>query len=152
MDAKRTQQHLESLLGRGDRNGAGELLPLVTRWSELLSSIPGLEKRRPASHCRISGLSGGVLSVEADHPAWMQLLQWHERELVARVRTQFPVLNVRAVHFRLIRAGESVERPTVVMPEPVKPELDPQEQARLDVLLEEMEGLIRRGRGKQNPV
>ena len=148
MDADRTQRYLESLLGRGDPGGAKELLPLVTRWNELLASIPGLQKRRPSTHCRVSGLKSGVLSIEADHPAWMQLLQWHEQEILARLGASFAVLRVRALHFRLIRPGETVERPLVVMPEPVKPSLDTGEQAKLDALLDEMEGMIRKARGK----
>jgi len=152
MDADRTQKYLESLLRRGDPRGVGELLPLVSRWHEVLASIPGLQKRRPGSHCRVAGLSAGVLSVEADHPAWMQLLQWHERELLEAVGSNFPVLKVRAVQFRLSKPGQPVERPTVVMPEPVKPELEPAERERLDALLSEMEGLIRKNRGKENPV
>jgi hypothetical protein len=148
MDTERTQRYLESLLGRGDRNGVGELLPLVTRWGDILASIPGLQKRRPSTHCRVAGLTAGVLIVEADHPAWMQLLQWHEHELVARIGASFPVLKVQTLQFRLVRAGQSIERPVVVMPDPVKPPLDSQEQAKLDALLAEMEGLIQRNRGK----
>ncbi len=90
MDADRTQRYLESLLGRGGGNGAGELLPLISRWNELLASVPGLEKRRPGTHCRISALTRGVLIVEADHPAWMQLLQWHEQLLLMRIVATFP--------------------------------------------------------------
>lgn len=148
MDAERTQRYLEALIGRGDRNGAGELLPLINRWNDLLTSVPGLEKRRPSAHCRISELSRGVLSIEADHPAWLQLLQWHEQELVTRIRTAFPILKIKALHFRLVRSDDSIERPTVVMPEPMKPEVDPEEQAKLDTLLAELEGLMRKSRGK----
>jgi predicted nucleic acid-binding Zn ribbon protein len=152
MDAERTQKYLESLLNRTGANGVGELVPLVSRWHELLASIPGLQNRRPGSHCRVAGLTGGVLSVEADHPAWMQLLQWHEGELLQTIASSFPVLKVRAVQFRLSKPGRPVEKPTVVMPDPVKPVLEPGEQERLDALLDEMEGLIRKNRGKQNPV
>jgi len=152
MDANRAQNYLQSLLSRGDRNGAGELLPLISRWNELLSSIPGLQKRRPGSHCRVAGLSGGVLAIEADHAAWMQLLQLHEPELLARLGASFSVLKIRSLHFRLSKPGQPVERSNVVMPEPVKLALAPEEQAQLDALLDEMEGMIRGARGKQNPV
>ncbi len=152
MDSDRTQKYLQSLLRRGDPGGVGELMPLVSRWHELLGSIPGLQKRRPGSHCRIAGLDGGVLCVEADHPAWMQLLQWHEQELLRSIVSSFPILKIRAVQFRLSKPGHPVERPTVVMPEPVKPVLESEEQERLDTLLREMEGLIRKNRGKENPV
>ena len=100
----------------------------------------------------VAGLSGGVLCIEADHPAWMQLLQWHEQELLRSIVSSFPILKIRAVQFRLSKPGNPVERPTVVMPEPVKAVLEPEEQERLDALLREMEGLIRKNRGKENQV
>ncbi len=117
---------------------------MVNRWGEILSSIPGLHKRNPGAHCRISALVGGVLTVEADHPAWLQLLQWHQGELVERLDRAFPVLKIKAVQFRLPKAGDQVERPNVVMPEPVKPDLSPAEKAQLDTILADLEALIRK--------
>jgi hypothetical protein len=40
-----------------------------------------------------------------------------------------------------------VERPTVVMPDAVKPELSPEDKVQLDVLLKELEDLIREKSG-----
>ena len=144
MENDRRQRYLENLL-RGRSGGAvRELIPVVNRWNEILSSIPGLRKRHPAAHCRLSGLASGVLTVEADHPAWLQLLQWHQVELVENLARAFPELKIRAVQFRLTRAGDHVERPTVIMPDPVKPQLSIEEQAALDSLLAELEAMIRR--------
>jgi len=147
MENERRQRYLESLL-RGRSPGAvRELIPVVNRWNEILSSIPGLHKRHPGTHCRLSALASGVLTVEADHPAWLQLLQWHQGELVERLARAFPELKIRAVQFRLTRAGDQVERPTVVMPDPVKPQLSSEEQAQLDALLAELEAMIRKKGG-----
>ena len=143
MENDRRQRYLESLLQGRAPSAVRELIPVVSRWNEILASIPGLYKRRPGVHCRISGLSGSVLTVEADHPAWLQLLQWHQGEIVERLSSHFPVLGIRAVQFRLAKAGSPVERPNVVIPDPVKPDLSVEEQAQLDTIIGDLEALIR---------
>lgn len=147
MEHDRRQRYLETLLQGRAPTAVRELIPVVNRWNEILASIPGLYKRRPGAHCRISGLAAGVLSVEADHPAWLQLLQWHQGDIVQRLDQAFPVLHIRALQFRLTRAGDQVERPNVVMPDPVKPELTPEEQDQLAVILADLEDLIRKKGG-----
>ena len=142
MELDRRQRYLQTFLQGRAPQSVQELLPVVNRWSEILSSIPGLHKRHPGAHCRIAGLSGGLLTIEADHPAWLQLLQWHQGELVERLKQSFPLLEIRAVQFRLPKAGDRVERPNVVMPEAVKPDLSTEEQAQLDTILKDLEALI----------
>lgn len=144
MENDRRQRYLESLLQGRAPTAVRELIPIVNRWNEILGSIPGLYKRHPGVHCRVAGLSGSVLTVEADHPAWLQLLQWHQGEIVERLAQHFPSLGVRAIQFRLTKAGSPVERPNVVMPDPVKPELSVEEQEQLDTILADLEALIRK--------
>jgi len=144
MDKDRRQRYLETFLQGRAPTGVRELIPVVSRWNEVLSSIPGLYKRHPGAHCRVADLRGAILTVEADHPAWLQLLQWHQGELVERLAQQFPVLGIKAVQFRLAKAGAPVERPTVVMPEAVKPELSAEEQAQLATILADLEAMIQK--------
>jgi len=147
MESDRRQRYLETFLQNRAPTSVQELIPVVNRWSEILSSIPGLYKRHPGAHCRISALVGGVLTVEADHPGWLQLLQWHQGELVDRLEKAFPVLGIKAVQFRLTRPGDQVERPNVIMPEPVKADLSPAEQQQLEMILGDLEALIQRKTG-----
>ena len=142
MDQDRRQRYLESLLAGRAPSSVRELVPVVSRWNEILGSVPGLHRRHPGAHSRIADLRAGVLTVEADHPGWLQLLQWHQGELVERLALAFPNLGIRALQFRLSRPGEAVERPNVVMPDPVKPELSPEEQGKLDAVLADLEALI----------
>ena len=142
MENERRQRYLETFLQRRSDAPLRELVPVVSRWNELLASIPGLQKRHPGAHCRISNLVAGVLTVEADHPAWLQLLQWHQREVVEKLGGAFPSLKIQMVQFRLSRGGDQVERPTTVMPEPVKPELTEEEQEQLAVILADLQTLI----------
>lgn len=144
MENDRRQRYLESLLQGRAPAAVRELIPIVNRWNEILASIPGLYKRHPGVHCRIAGLSGSVLTVEADHPAWLQLLQWHQGEIVEKLAHHFPTLSIRAIQFRLTKAGSPVERPNVVMPDPVKPDLTTEEQDQLNTILADLEALIRK--------
>lgn len=147
MESDRRQRYLETFLQDRAPRAVRELIPIVNRWNEILASIPGLSKRHPGVHCRIANLSSGLLTVEADHPGWLQLLQWHQGELVERLQASFPVLAIKGVQFRLTRAGDPVERPNVVMPQPVRPELSPDEQAQLEHILQDLESLIQRKSG-----
>lgn len=147
MEKDRRQRYLETLLQKRAPAELQELIPVVNRWNEILASVPGLSRRHPGAHCRIAGLAAGVLTVEADHPAWLQLLQWHENAIVDRLAAAFPILKIAAVRFRLVKAGDRVERPNVVMPDPVKPELSAEEQAQLDGILADLEDLIRKKGG-----
>lgn len=144
MEQDRRQRYLETLLQGRAPTAVRELIPVVNRWNEILASVPGLTRRHPGSHCRIAGLRGSVLTIEADHAAWLQLLQWNQTDLVDRLARAFPELKIQALQFRLSRPGEAVERPTVVMPEPVKPELSAEEQRQLDTILADLEALIRK--------
>ena len=142
MDDERKRQHLQRYLQAKGAGSLAPLVPLVSRWNEGLSSVPGLQKQNPGTHCRLSGLTDGLLTVEADHPAWLQLLQWHQGEILDRVRLAFPTLGIRSLQLRLVRAGETVERPNVVMPAPVKPELSPQELVQRDEILDQLDKMI----------
>jgi hypothetical protein len=64
--------------------------------------------------------------------------------LVERLAATFPNLGIRALQFRLSRPGDVVERPNVVMPDPIKPDLSPEEQEKLDAILADLEALIRK--------
>jgi|GEM_PF-1409431 hypothetical protein len=147
MESDRRQRYLETLLQGRAPAAVRELIPVVNRWNELLASIPGLHKRHPGAHCRISALAGGALTIEADHPAWLQLLQWHQGEIVERLKSSFPTLAIQTLQFRLTRPGEAVERPTVVMPDPVKAELSDDDKAQLADLVAELEDMIRKKTG-----
>jgi predicted nucleic acid-binding Zn ribbon protein len=142
MDDDRKREYLERFLQSKNASGLKPLIPVVSRWNEILGSVPGLRKQNPGSHCRLSQLKDGLLTVEADHPAWLQLLQWHQGEILDRVRAAFPSLGIRSLQLRLIRAGETVERPNVVMPEPVKPELSGEEQEQMDEILAQLDAMI----------
>ena len=142
MDDDRTRAHLSKFLQTKGASSLQQLVPVVSRWHEILASLPGLSRQNPGSHCRLSQLTDGLLTIEADHPAWLQLLQWHQSDILDRVRQQFPTLGVRSLQLRLVKAGETVERPNVVMPAPVKPDLSAEEQAKMTEILAQLDQMI----------
>jgi hypothetical protein len=57
--------------------------------------------QRLASHSKIADIQNGILIVETDHPAWIQLLQLREAEILSFMKINFPDFPVRALIFKL---------------------------------------------------
>ena len=54
-----------------------------------------------AAHSKIRELERGLLTVEADHPGWVQILQIKQGELLSAVKRKYPELDIRSISFRL---------------------------------------------------
>jgi hypothetical protein len=54
-------------------------------------------------HSKIRELDRQRLIVEADHPGWIQILQYKQRQLLAAVQRKFPSLEVKKLSFILMR-------------------------------------------------
>lgn len=74
-------------------------------WVQVTGAWPALAGDRAAPHSRIADLENHVVTVEVDHPGWIQLLQFRQARLLAEIRERFPALEVRALQFRLARKG-----------------------------------------------
>ncbi len=144
MDEQRLKAYLESLISQRSGAVGKESFQLVSRWESVLSEVPGLAKRHPARHCRIEDWKNNVVTVTADHPAWLQLLQLYEGPLLASLRRRVPELKITGLKFRYGDLPEPREEPkTKVVPEPVSAEEEMKRQA----LLQELEELIKQHRG-----
>lgn len=55
-----------------------------------------------AAHTRVTDIQNGALKVEVDHPGWMQKLQMKKEQVLRKVATQYPQLEVRTLHVRLV--------------------------------------------------
>ena len=51
-----------------------------------------------AGHARLRDIDRGRLLVEVDHPAWMQLVQMRQRQILRRVGRRFPALGISRMH------------------------------------------------------
>jgi hypothetical protein len=88
--------------------------------SSLLSSFFDEEKRREgegyagffgswkriagerlAAHSRVKDIENDILVIEADHPGWIQLLQFRQAEMLNSARALYPELNIRGISFKL---------------------------------------------------
>lgn len=74
-------------------------------WAKVTGAWPALAGDRAAPHSRIADLENHVVTVEVDHPGWIQLLQFRQVRLLTEIQERFPSLEVRALQFRLARRG-----------------------------------------------
>ncbi len=80
-------------------------------WARVTGAWPGLAGDRAAAHSRIADMDNHVVTVEADHPGWIQLLQVRQGQLLAEIQARFPALEVKALQFRLARKGGAGPNP-----------------------------------------
>ena len=57
-----------------------------------------------AGRARLRDIDRGRLLVEVDHPAWMQLVQMRQRQILRRVQRRFPELGITRMHLVVSRA------------------------------------------------
>lgn len=74
-------------------------------WAEVTGAWAALAGDRAAAHSRITDMENHVVTVEVDHPGWIQMLQFRQARLLAEIQERFPALEVRALQFRLARKG-----------------------------------------------
>ncbi len=94
-------------------------------WAKVTGAWPALAGDRAAPHSRIADLENHVVTVEVDHPGWIQLLQFRQARLLAEIQERFPALEVRALQFRLARRGGSGPGPVGASGDPVRADGDP---------------------------
>jgi hypothetical protein len=55
-----------------------------------------------AAHSQVSDIRNHVAIVDVDHPAWMQVLQMKQSNILRRIQEHHADLEIRAIHMRLI--------------------------------------------------
>jgi hypothetical protein len=56
-------------------------------------------------HSRVRELDRQRLVIETDHPGWIQILQFRQRQLLAAAQRRFPALGIKKISFILMKAG-----------------------------------------------
>jgi hypothetical protein len=56
-------------------------------------------------HSKVKELEHQRLVIEADHPGWIQILQYKQRQLLTMVRNKFPSLDIQKINFVLMKDG-----------------------------------------------
>ena len=58
-------------------------------------------------HSKVSELDRQRLVIETDHPGWIQILQFRQRQLLAAAQRKFPTLGIQKISFILMKAGRT---------------------------------------------
>ena len=66
-----------------------------------------------AGRARLRDIDRGRLVVEVDHPAWMQLVQMRQRQILRRVARRFPALRITRMHLLVSPDRPAPPRPPV---------------------------------------
>ena len=79
---------------------------IYDEWKKILSRIktnssnPN-EGLNMAGHSRVIDLKNGILLIEADHPGWISLIQFHKKYIINGFRMKFPEVEFKTLAFRL---------------------------------------------------
>lgn len=79
----------DSLLAKGKQYSA-----LFNAWKEIAGE-------QLAAHSRIREFERSIITVEAEHPGWIQLLQTKQRYFIDAFQKKFPELQIRGICFKL---------------------------------------------------
>jgi predicted nucleic acid-binding Zn ribbon protein len=94
----------------------GDILPGVMkglgldaklREAELVQQWTALVGKAMAARSKPIGIKDHVLLVEIGNNAWMQEIRFHQREIIARIREDFPELGVEGLRLMLEREREA---------------------------------------------
>lgn len=117
---KEVSKLLEAFFDRETLRSGGRYVAFVGAWRHLAGS-------HLADHSRPVDLKNGILIVGAEHPGWIQLLQMKQESILARVQSEYPDLQVRALAFRLADPREGGEPgPPAAKTQPEAPEPEPE--------------------------
>lgn len=73
-------------------------------WKKTVCSIKSLnpnEGNNLYDHSRIVDMKNGIVMVEADHPGWIQKLQFYKDYIVRGLKQQLPQMEIRNIVFKL---------------------------------------------------
>jgi len=73
------------------------------QYSAFFGSWKQIAGERLAAHSKVRDIENGILIVEAEHPGWVQLLQFRQAQMLESARRLFPELELRGISFRLGR-------------------------------------------------
>lgn len=92
-----------------DQNSqAQKVIPMLSTWSKVVSTIKnnGLQL---ADHSRVVDFKNGTILVEADHSAWIQILQINKKYILVGLNRNLPQLKINNIVFKL--SGQKFSEP-----------------------------------------
>ena len=88
-----TKELLDMLLSRLHIDGNYPLAVVHREWMEIIG--PDI-----AAHTRILDIRGKILIIEADHPTWASMAMMRKRQVIGRIKRQFPELGITQMQVR----------------------------------------------------
>ncbi len=93
-------------------NRAGELLDALLKrmglaeqqyqqYASFFQNWQRIAGERIAAHAQVVDVRNGALIVEADHPAWVQMVMFEQRKIIDRVNKSYPELRITALRVRI---------------------------------------------------
>ena len=93
MKEKTTQELLDMLLARLHIDDSNPLAVIYHEWMEIVG--PDI-----AAHTKIFDVRGKVLVIEADHPTWASMVMMRKKQIIGRLKRQFPELEISQLQVR----------------------------------------------------
>lgn len=93
MKEKTTQEVLDMLLSRLHIDDSNPLISIHHDWMEIIG--PDI-----AAHSKIFDLRGKVLIIETDHPTWTSMVMMRRKQILGRIKAQYPELGVTQIQVR----------------------------------------------------
>lgn len=91
---------------------------IVESWRNVLSRIKSVnpqmnpnEGENLIDHSRVVDLKNGMLLIEADHPGWISLLQFHKKFILKGMQMSVPDANINSIVFRLRGTRDEISSP-----------------------------------------
>ena len=85
-----------------------ELSSLDTGWQKILCNLDTNNKRKEgetkdgeklATHSSVKEIKNEILFIETDHPAWIQLFNFHKKRILYSFRKEFPQIPIKDMNF-----------------------------------------------------
>ena len=76
-------------------------IKLDQRKETLFDVWPSLVGEEVAEHLRIKDIKGKTLTLETDHPGWIQVAQLRKNEFLEKIRERFPDKNIDNIKISL---------------------------------------------------
>ena len=89
-----TEKILEKLLARLHCDDSNPYAGLHRQWMDIV----GVDL---IAHVKLADVKGHTLVVEVDHPAWSNLVLMRKKQIIGRVRSAFPALDIKLLQLRV---------------------------------------------------
>lgn len=89
-----------------DRIGASD-----RQYASFFRNWQRIAGERIAAHAKVSDIKNGTLIIDADHPAWVQMVMLRQRSIIDTVNSSYPDFKITSIRVRVASADPDPESP-----------------------------------------